>query len=555
MLIHQNFKDHLKELRPDIQERFWLKEIDSIPNEDILKKMDIMFNDTAFTDDESLSWDERLRNHSMLTEDWSTVSILMAFDPNEIKAICETFIRTKSWTLIRRAGIATLINTKGMVEQFNEEEKFVTNKVVRVCSAAKMRWAGFLQAWRDDVLKQYIWRHFKVLWYNKEWFSIDDDKLNKAISPYQGNVRHKKVYLEDAYWNVYILPQAILIPTSIKNLKEHETAEMLEKIKDQLKDSAKYDIDRLSNDYQWKLREFMNASALLEEKLSGNIDEEAKRILDMQLNMKGVIEKNEQITMCEYIPWRQLIVETVPLWNSWQPIGRYRIEFELWQRHVRVFNIDINNKQKIQHPHINRWWEPCLSDWTNPMRESFNQKDYITLVSSFVSYLESLNERSVFMSMSDFQTDYRKLFAYQIKNKPDKLIEESHIVEEDVIEAPTQRFIEWNVVVVQNGDIDWWHPTWTMWIIVEVGVDSYRVRNEYWEVRSQSDANLELAHPRYVDGQTVIINVNENEIPSGTVWIIEDTIWPTEGSLQFSYKIRVLDNRTYRYSESVLSLP
>jgi hypothetical protein len=46
------------------------------------------------------------------------------------------------------------------------------------------------------------------------------------------------------------------------------------------------------------------------------------------------------------------------------------------------------------------------------------------------------------MSMSDFQSDYRKLFAYQIKNKPDKLIEESHIVEEDVIEAPVQRFIE-----------------------------------------------------------------------------------------------------------------
>jgi hypothetical protein len=98
------------------------------------------------------------------------------------------------------------------------------------------------------------------------------------------------------------LPQAILVPTTIKDLKEHETAEMLEKIKDQLRDSAKYDIDRLSLEYQSKLREFMNASALLEEKLSGNIDEEANRILDIQLNMKSLIEKNQQVAMCEYIP-------------------------------------------------------------------------------------------------------------------------------------------------------------------------------------------------------------------------------------------------------------
>ena len=45
MLIHDRFKFHLNELRADLKEKFGLTNIMDIPNEDIIEKIQKIFND------------------------------------------------------------------------------------------------------------------------------------------------------------------------------------------------------------------------------------------------------------------------------------------------------------------------------------------------------------------------------------------------------------------------------------------------------------------------------------------------------------------------------
>ena len=48
VFVHDYFKEELKNLRPDLQTKFELKDIDTIPNEKIIQRLQKAFNDENY---------------------------------------------------------------------------------------------------------------------------------------------------------------------------------------------------------------------------------------------------------------------------------------------------------------------------------------------------------------------------------------------------------------------------------------------------------------------------------------------------------------------------
>jgi len=109
------------------------------------------------------------------------------------------------------------------------------------------------------------------------------------------------VYVADANDNIFAIPQVVLVPTTIKDLKAMYKQELLNKIVDRLQNSEKYSTTRVTENYQAALREFMEASKLLHEKMAVNLEEEAQKILAIQENMINILRQNVQIANVEYI--------------------------------------------------------------------------------------------------------------------------------------------------------------------------------------------------------------------------------------------------------------
>lgn len=395
MNIHQDFKDELKKIRPDLATKFWLTNIDNMPNEDIIAKLIDMFSNQ-----------EELYNHRLVSDTWSDyyVNVILT----EAKSIDDVFIRVNSG-LFRWTWITELINT--VAEESTEWELCKPNKVYRVCAPDKLRVLDLLD------LRQYTWRHFMCIGYNYElqWAAT-------PVTEMRANSRHRKVYCVDWMWNLFSIPQRILVPTTIKNLQEFEKTKRIEEIILQLKDTAKYDIERISEDYQNKLREFMNVSVQLQNKLAADFTEEANRIFKIQCNVKSMLEKNVMLTSVEYKMWISLKVFTVPLmltaedWASF-PIWRYEININLINRWLKIYNLDIDSTSHYQHPHIQKNGDCCLWAWTDPLRQSYSKNDYITLVWWLLDYLQHLNSASTYISIQDFQNEHYSKFKYQVAPK------------------------------------------------------------------------------------------------------------------------------------------
>ena len=43
MFIHQSFKDDLKTIRPDLKTKFWLEDVDALPDETLIQKLLAIF--------------------------------------------------------------------------------------------------------------------------------------------------------------------------------------------------------------------------------------------------------------------------------------------------------------------------------------------------------------------------------------------------------------------------------------------------------------------------------------------------------------------------------
>lgn len=457
MLIHQSFKDSFNELRPELKVKLWLNDIATIPNEDIITKLQTIFSpDSVFT---------KLRPLKLISDDGIDEYINIIFD--DAKSIDDNYIRTMN-RIYRWIWLVDMINWVMPIES-NEPELFKPWKIVRVCGVEKMRSVWYSWTWNAGVtaLREYIGKHFVVVWYEPK------PERTNIRTIYNWTIVNKTVYVADANDNLFAIPQVVLVPTAIKDLKAMYKQELLNKIIDRLQNSEKYSTTRVTENYQAALREFMEASKLLHEKMTINLEEEAQKILAIQENMINILKQNVQIANVEYIEWQSLKVRTVPLWNNNQPIGRYRIElwFPTWR--LRCFNEDIKSTSVKQHPHIQTDGSCCLSDWTNPMKQSYEQQDYITLVGSIISYLESLNPASTYISMADFQSTHGKKFAYMKTKTPTKSAktleqpapEVIDLVEEQSDDVP--KFERWDRVIV-------FLPANIEWLLAEV--------NMYWPI-------------------------------------------------------------------------
>lgn len=403
VFIHQAFKDELKNVRPDLQTKFWLTDINNKPNVDIMTSlMKIFWRNT--NEPTTLAW-YRIVNDS---GSWSSYDTVLEL----IMSIDDAFYWTESG-LRRWWGIAEIINT--LEEQRQEAELFKIGKIVRVCAADKLRGLNLLN------LRDHIGRHYKVLTYK----ITDHPWAANAFAAYTWGRSFKKVLCEDWVWNLLIMPQAILVPTSIKDLRVHEEGVQLEKIIYRLQDTQKFELERLTSEYSDKLSIFMESSKLLHEKMSPDFTEEAKRILDAELHLKDNLMKNKQVANIIYVMDEQLTVETVPLF-CWEPdgakfpIGRFRMVVKLSAWDLRITNLDIGNEGTYQHPHIQSRWQCCLWEFVNPLRTSYNKRDYVTLIGWLIWYLETLNPRSVFVSMERFQESNYDKFKYSVSEEKQK---------------------------------------------------------------------------------------------------------------------------------------
>lgn len=500
MFIHQSFKDSFNELRPELKVKLWLNDIATIPNEDIITKLQTIFNpNSAF---------QKIHHLKLISDDGHSEFVDVIFQ--RTKSIDDSYIRTSD-KIYRRPGLVDMINWSMPLES-NEPELFKPWKIVRVCGVEKMRSVWFTWMWNAGVtsLRQYIGKHFVIVWYEPK------PERSNVINIYNWTLVKKMVYVADANDNLFAIPQVVLVPTTIKDLKAMHKQELLNKIVDRLQNSEKYSTIRVTENYQAALREFMEAAKLLHEKMAVNLEDEARKILAIQENMINILRQNVQIANVEYIEWQSLKVRTVPLWNNNQPIGRYRIElwFPTWR--LRCFNEDINSTSVKQHPHIQSDGSCCLSERTNPMKQSYEQQDYITLVGSIISYLESLNPASTYISMADFQSAHGKKFAYMKTKTPTKSAETLEqpapevvdLVEEQLDGVP--EFEQWDRVILNIDDCPWeviWamgHVTQCRPITTMVTFDSwnaYTIPNQYLTKIDEDETDLQV-------GQRVIVGNN-----------------------------------------------
>lgn len=407
VFVHQDFKDEIKNtMRPDLLEKFRLKDIDDLPNETIIQRLRDIYEEH----------NSPVSTYRIVSDSWhdSYVSTLL----EQIKSIDDQFFWTDNW-LFRWTWLVDTINNSFEAES-NEDELFKPGKVVRVCSSDKLR--NLNLSW----LRDYIGKHYQVVGYDSNCITDESIVINDfPNSSYWHSITRKKVYVKDWFGNYYRGPQVVFVPTSIKDLEAFEKQKMLDQIIDQIRDSQKYEIEWLSAEYQDKLRDFFETSKKLEEKLSTDIKTQAERIMDMQMHTKEILERNTQIANVTYVAKKELCVDTVPLFHEALPIGRYNIKLDLNSRRLKIYNIDIASTETYQHPHIQRNGDCCLGEWMNPLRESYSKWDYVTLIGWIISYLEHLNERSVFISMDERQRDNYKKFKYSIDKKTKKPKEES----------------------------------------------------------------------------------------------------------------------------------
>ena len=400
MFIHQAFRDELKRIRPDLQTKFGLTDVDALPDETLITKLLEIFTNNNYPTSQ----------RRIASDTWNDYYIYLILQ--DLKSIDDEFMWNSNW-LFRRNGLVDLINT--IEEEINEAILFKVGKVCRVCANDKLRMLNL------SNLRDYIWRHFEVIGYEKEAFTMDP---NEMINSLYVSWRYRKVYCKDWFDNKYVMPQCILVPTSIKDLKIHEEKIQLEKILYRLNDTAKYDLEVLTEDYSDKLRIFMDSSKKLQQKMTRDFTVEAHNILDIQLHLKDKLMKNKQITLISYVIGKELNFETVPLRctdpevpTTHYPVGRYKVWINLATRDLKIHNIDIGTNNEYQHPHIQGNGICCLWARVNPMRESYSKQDRVTLAWGIIAYIEHLNPSSVYRSMGEFQNKRSKIFQYQVDQK------------------------------------------------------------------------------------------------------------------------------------------
>jgi len=416
MLIADSFKNALKQIK-DVN---WIENIDSIPNEDIIQKI----MDTIDTP-------PRLQKNfiSLTGHTYDIYHIL-----ENILAIDDEFLWTKDIWLFYWEWLIDMFWNNISIKLTNDyPEKFTVWAICKTKSLKAMNQME-LSSWHKFYGKCFI-----IKWY-------DLSEYNKAI--YFNTKNTKCVLVEDINWNLELIPQDVLQLTREKDLKKIEWKRLYKYNLEVIKDKSKQNKTIAAANYAAKLKEFMDASANLKLILAEKFEEMAAKMTDMSIMFINEIKKNKQIENITYIENEKIVVDTIPIFSDagWKPMGRYRMTIMLDSWNIRGMNLDINNNDYDQHPHINARGECCLWDFIDPLRIAWDNKDYVTLIGWLISFLESLYEDSVYISMQDFQNYHKDKFKCSIPTvvKPVKVTRKKDEVATEALSSIDESLEGWS---------------------------------------------------------------------------------------------------------------
>lgn len=396
------FKRELSKIHNDIRKAVWIEDFNRAVNEDLWEALIKIFN----TSDANPGMSP-LNVQNIAADTWITKYIKTVLA--NANSICEEFIWVTTWEhqwLYSFGWLATVVNAY-YPQISTQEEHFTKWKIVRVKAIDTLKKISMYPTYGWQTFKQCIWKHYQVIWYTPP-AGVD------ILEPFEISYKWAlPVYVKDLGWSVYKLPQTIFTPTTIKNLKDYEQKKMLNDIEESLRDSHKYEEERVTKEYQKLLADFMDVSRLLHERMNIDFRKAAEEIVANKLKLKKQLLTNPQVDSVEYDFDKRLLINTKPLVCNNNPVWRYSIDINLKTWWLRILNLDIWTTWCYQHPHVWSAWEPCLGDRANPLRKSFSEHDYITLMLGVISYLEEYNHSSVYITMSDFQSRNSAKFKYQ----------------------------------------------------------------------------------------------------------------------------------------------
>lgn len=479
MFIHPKFKEELKKIHPQILEMVSLQDIDNIPNEEIITKLkDLMVKDSLQYHMITTEGADREYLHDIIGHLKTIDDEYFWPDIEKRNAHREANSNRPEGLLTKRTWFAAIVNSLITIPN-GEPEVFAIWKIVRVCSGHKLKNLNLYRTFLN-----YMKKYYKV-----EAYASKPERNQVTIFDFSTS-RFKPVWCSDVYWNIYCFPQAILLPTSVKDLVAKDKEIAIEKIKENLLNNKKFQLEQLTTTYQTTLRDFMESSKKLYQKQIENVDDEANRLYDISLNMKEYLLKNKQIDSVNYIPGTLLEVYTQPLWCDGKPIGKYMLSINLCLYEVKAFNLDIANVSTAQHPHVNSWWKCCLGDYANGLQEAYKQWDYVTLVNWLIEFLENIYDRSVFVGMDVFQKNHGAKFKYQLPTTNTQAAPDTV----DLVDVATSTVNEnrstfnlWDMVQIVT-DSQNWHPIWTVWTIVDIiNETTYKVNSNWISFEHNSE--------------------------------------------------------------------
>lgn len=386
MNISQKFKDYLQWIHQILKEKYKLTNINEITNKEILDWL------RCIIDAEHL-------NRQYVSIWWENSWLSEILNSDQVTAIDNEYIRTHNG-IYYWDGIVEVINNEAEVyaKSIEKEEEIPIGTICKV-------------VWIRKIVQLGLASHKILVW---KYFRVCDQSENIEISLTYKSMRYNNIIVEDINGNRFSMPQYILKPTKEKDFDSVVWKVFYNDILQEIIDKKKNDIQSLTSIYSEKLRQFMDASKLLHDACVLDVEEEAKKQVEYKINFIKDIKQNKQVSSIRIVTDDFIEFDTEPIFSDcWNlPIGKYKAFINLKTWEVRIKNLDINSDREYQHPHISDNGTCCLWDFVNPLRKAFDERDYVTLIAWLISFLESLYEDSVYITMEDFQSKRRKKFEY-----------------------------------------------------------------------------------------------------------------------------------------------
>ena len=346
------FKRELAKIHNDIRKAVWIEDFNRAVNEDLWEALIKIFNTS-----DANSGMSPLNVQNIAADTWTTKYIKTVLA--NANSICEEFIWITTWEhqwLYSFGWLATVVNA--YYPQISTQEKHFTKwKIVRVKAIDTLKKISMYPTYGWQTFKQSVWKHYQVVWYTKP------AGVDIILEPFEISYKWAlPVYVKDLGWSVYKFPQTIFTPTTIKNLKDYEQEKMLNDIEESLRDSHKYEEERVTKEYQKLLADFMDVSRLLHERMNIDFRKAAEEIVANKLKLKKLLLTNPQVDSVEYDFDKRLLINTKPLVCDNNPVWRYSIDINLKNLVIKniesgyLSNMMLPTPTYMKHLRTMSWW-------------------------------------------------------------------------------------------------------------------------------------------------------------------------------------------------------